>query len=604
MRTTFLLLLGGLIAGPVLAETLCGTPSTPTSGPVQTCDSESGAPIVQVYPYQLDLKPGFWVERSGEPGDKLTLVVQRDGQTVLERNAAGNLRDRYWDNRVGSHYQLWLKAFRNGAYEVVSNRISYRPGITDSVGLLRQTDGSIKATVPFTGDWVVERNGQPELRQPALDGVPLQFPFLFGERYRVWVESTGAAAQPLSIPLAFRQGFPEPFIDLQVEGDFSLSCTCGSTPALSWVIEENGAKVYEQPTGGQALLRYPFAQGKKYKVWLNQALAGEQVRMSDAEYFSPGLTDSFQLQVSGGQISRSGAIGDPLTWVIEVNGDVVLRRNVANELQYSHGAASYRAWLTRFVDGYYQRVSNQVRVGAVVAPQPYQLAVDASGTLTRSGVLGEPLWWLIEQDGVVVLRRMATNELSYRYTYHAGKRYRLWLEKSSNGGYQRVSSVLEHTGIEQYQISSDGKGRLTRSGAIGDRVQWIIEEDGKVVMRRLASGELSYFDFSFDPTRTYRAWIQSENAYHPISTAVSYGGPPAQAYQLSIGSDRLMTRTVGSTPGLQWVIEEGGVVVSRVSTERQLVYRYPSYYPGKVYRVWLEALVGGVQRPVSAVLTY
>ncbi|MES2820961.1 MAG: GEVED domain-containing protein [Pseudomonadota bacterium] len=569
---------------------------------------------VATYPYRLDLQPGFWVERSGDLGDNLTLVVERDGQVVLERNAAGDLRDRYWNNVAGSKYRLWLKRFENGAYRVVSNTVTYRPGITDSVTLARQPDGRIEAAAPFQGNWVVERNGQVVTRQPALEAVPLLYPFLFGEHYRVWAESQGSVAEPLSIALAFREGFPEPYIDLEVASDFTLKHDGPSTQPLNWVIQENGLKVYEQPTTSQNELRYPFQAGNKYKVWLTQAVAGELVRVSDAEYFSPGITDSYQLQATGGQMMRSGAIGDPLTWVIEVNGNIVLERNAANELQYNHPVKPYRAWLTRFIDGYYQRVSNQLSVSDEVGPdpvieKPFQLALDEGGQLRRSGVLGEPLVWVIEQDGVVVLARNAANELSYTYPYDSGKAYRVWLEQYLGGRYQQVSNVLAYTAtpqMQRYLLNTNGAGTVLRSGALGDPVQWVIEENGTQVLTRVAANELSYRYFGYDPSKTYRTWLQTfiNGAYQPVSNTVGYGAIQGQQFQLTIDTERRITRTPGTAQGLQWVIEEGGSIVLKRSAGAELEYRHDSYYPVKLYRVWLEAFVEGAYRPVSAVLTY
>ena len=409
------------------------------------------------YPFTLSLQPGFWVVRSGEPEDKLTLVVQKDGQTVLERNAAGNLRDRYWSNTAGSHYQLWLKAFVDGAYRQVSNKVEYRPGITDSVTLERMADGSIQST-PFMGAWVVEQNGQIVYRQPT-QGEPLFFAFQFGGQYRVWAESVvNGIEQAVSIPLAFREGFPSPYIDLEVDADFRLYHNEPSGQPLIWMIREDGQVVYQQPTQGDNQLRYPFQAGRKYKAWLSQAVSGEIVQVSDAEYFSPGLSDQYRLDVdTNRQVTRSGALGENLTWVIEEGGDIVLRRNASNELSYSYyqfdPAKAYRVWLHKFIDGYYQRVSNVVRYGAgntPAEPEPepepvgqFQLTVDSNHTLARSGGTAQALQWVIEENGQIVLQRWAETELSYQYFgYTPGKAYRSWLVAFIDGEYKRVSNIV------------------------------------------------------------------------------------------------------------------------------------------------------------------
>ncbi|PKM34117.1 MAG: hypothetical protein CVV08_03240 [Gammaproteobacteria bacterium HGW-Gammaproteobacteria-12] len=406
------------------------------------------------FPYSLALEPGFWVSRSGDLGDKLTLVVEQDGKRVLGRNAAGHLRDRYWNNASGSRYRVWLESYVDGGYKVASNIVAYQPGVTDRVLLSRDANqGSVSPSAAFQGSWVIARQGGETVRQPAQAGVPLQFAFTYGERYQVWAEtSVNGKDEAISVPLSFREGFPSRYIDLEVEADFLLRHDGPVGIPLNWVIREDGVEVLRQPTGGAAQLRYPFQQGRTYKVWIEQAVGGELVQVSDAEYFSPGLTDLYQLTIGDNrQITRSGNLGDALTWVIEEEGDVVLERNAANELAYTYyrfdPAKGYRVWLTRFENGYYQRVSNVVRYGRAAEDYLplYQLTVDANQILTRTAGTHTMLTWVIEQNGSIVLERLAENELSYRYyAYSANTRYRSWLKAYIDGRYQRVSPVVSY----------------------------------------------------------------------------------------------------------------------------------------------------------------
>lgn len=414
------------------------------------------APAPSTFPYTLTLEPGFWVSRSGDLGDDLTLVVEMDGKRVFGGNAAGRLRDRYWRNAAGSHYRIWLEASNGNVngYKTVSNTVSYQPGVTDRVVLTRDaSQGSIRPSTAFQGNWVIARQGGEVVRQPAQAGVPLQFAFTYGESYQVWAESNvNGKDEAISVPLAFREGFPSPYIDLEVEADFLLRHNGPSGKPLSWVIRENGVEVLRQPTGGASELRYPFQKGSQYKVWIEQAVGGESVQVSDAEYFSPGLTDLFQLTIgANNKVTRSGSLNDPLTWVIEEDGDIVLERDAANELTLAYSPYSpTRIWLTRFEKGYYQRVSNVVRLGGARALVEgylplYQLSVDGSQNLTRTQGTHTMLTWVIEEDGQIVLERGAENEESYHYfAYTPGKRYRTWLKAFIDGRYQRVSPVVSY----------------------------------------------------------------------------------------------------------------------------------------------------------------
>ena len=172
---------------------------------------QEGTPVQSAFPYSLTLEPDFWVSRSGDLGDNLTLVVEQNGARVLGRNAASKLRDRYWSNVAGSRYRIWLESYIDGSYKTVSNTLAYQPGVTDRVLLSRDaSQGSISASAAFQGNWVIARQGAEVVRQPALANVPLQFAFMDGEHDQVWAEATVEGKdEAISVPLSFREGFPD-----------------------------------------------------------------------------------------------------------------------------------------------------------------------------------------------------------------------------------------------------------------------------------------------------------------------------------------------------------------------------------------------------------
>lgn len=64
------------------------------------------------------------VKRSGTIGERIGWVIQRDGKTILERNAENELTLGYMDKESGV-YRVYLTAFVGGGYHKVSNEIQW-----------------------------------------------------------------------------------------------------------------------------------------------------------------------------------------------------------------------------------------------------------------------------------------------------------------------------------------------------------------------------------------------------------------------------------------------------------------------------------------------
>jgi len=74
------------------------------------------------------------------------------------------------------------------------------------------------------------------------------------------------------------------------------------------------------------------------------------------------------------------------------------------------------------------------------------LTIDSDYTIHRSGNIGDKLIWVIEKDGVIVLKRNAENELEYKYYNNTeGSSFRVWIEKYIDGKYKVVSNIVEYT---------------------------------------------------------------------------------------------------------------------------------------------------------------
>lgn len=304
--------------------------------------------------------------------------------------------------------------------------------------------------------------------------------------------------------------------------------------ALTWVVEMDGEVVLRRNASGEtAYTYYRNYVGSDYRVWLEQFVDGEYQQVSNIVNYSPGITDQFELSLDEAHVvTRSGNIGDAVQWVIEKDGQVVLQRNAANELDYAYynnvDGSHYRIWLQKFIDGQYEVVSNIVEYDFSATGPAYELTVDATTyLLQRSGSLGDAVQWVIEKDGIVVLERNAANELNYTYYNHTpGAQMRAWLQQYIDGEYRVVSNVVEYEipGVYDYSLTLASDYTVTRSGSLGENVQWVVIKDGKVVLQRLAANELSYRYYSNTPGSSFEIYLQKfvSGAYRQVSNSVTY----------------------------------------------------------------------------------
>ena len=322
------------------------------------------------YPHHLTLSYDFTATRSGEIGDDLTWVVEKDGAIVLQRNAAGELSYRYFYNVPGSHYRIWLSAYINGGSQQVSNIVEYSPGITDMYELTLGNDYSFERSGAI-GDpvqWVIEKDGEIVLERNASD--ELSYTFFSNtadSKFRVWLKQfIDGEYKIVSNTVEYQPGAFDDFQTLTLGDNFEISRTGELYGGYVWVIEKDGVVVLQRSADGEmSYTYYNNVIGSSYRIWLTKFHNGEYVVASNVVLYNPGTTYAYSLNLGTGyQLSRSGSLGDPVQWVIEKNGSIVLQRNAANELTYTYYAntpgSTIRVWLQQFIGGYYQQVSNIV----------------------------------------------------------------------------------------------------------------------------------------------------------------------------------------------------------------------------------------------------
>lgn len=310
-------------------------------------------------------------------------------------------------------------------------------------------------------------------------------------------------------------------------------------------------------------------------------------------------------------VQRDGSLEDDVTWVVEKDGVVVLRRNAKGELKYRYYSNTTGSdiviWLESFVDGSYQQISNEVTYTPGISDL-FELDLSSGYQLQRSGNLGDSVQWVIEKDGEIVLQRNAANELSYTYYRNdLGSQFEVWLEQFINGEYKRVSNVVSYeVGQHQFNLSVDADFSIYRNGQLGDAAQWVIEKDGDIVLERNAANELEYIYFDNTPGASIRVWLKMfiDGAYQVVSNIVEYQVPTAFSFQLAVASDYTLTRSGSLGDNVQWVIVKNGNTVLQRNAANELSYRYFSNTSGSSIQAYLQQFQNGRYVRVSNTITY
>lgn len=344
---------------------------------------------------------------------------------------------------------------------------------------------------------------------------------------------------------------------------------------------------------------------------------------SACESFYYGETEDFDVSIATASysynltldpdftVNRTGELGDTVVWVVEVDGQIALQRNAANELSYQYyrnfEGSNIRIWLKQFVNGQYEQVSNIVEYTPGVTDL-FEISLGDNYEIFRSGYLGDNVQWAIEKDGAVVLQRNAANELSYTYFNNTdGSVFRVWLKSFIDGEYKVVSNTLTYIpGQESFELTIDSQFELTRDGQLGDPVVWVVEEDGQVVLERNAANEMNYTYYGNNPGSSYRVWLEMfvDGEYQVVSNIVEYDVPGNYAYQLTLGSGYEVTRSGSFGDSVSWVVIKNGSVVLQRNASNELSYTYYSNTSGSTIQIYLQQFIGGYYQPVSNTVSY
>jgi hypothetical protein len=249
----------------------------------------------------------------------------------------------------------------------------------------------------------------------------------------------------------------------------------------------------------------------------------------------------------------------------------------------------------------------------------YELSLDASRKITRSGTLGEPLSWVVVQNGTIVLERIAADELSYTYyNNRAGNEYFVYLHKWGGTHYVRVSNIVGYRfGLESnapiitsprsavaivnqpFRYEIQATGAATQFSATNLPAGLALDENGVISGTPTATGH-------HEVALTAAAGLDVGTAGLTLSvvSGVNDGGL-TNRHTLVLDSRYMVTwnKNAAST-NLSMVVKANGVVVLDRNVLGSTSDSYFQNFAGRVYSIHLESAIDGAYHRVSNVVSY
>lgn len=308
------------------------------------------------------------------------------------------------------------------------------------------------------------------------------------------------------------------------------------------------------------------------------------------------------------EITRSGALGNQGSLVIEKDDNIILQRNMASELTYEYfnnSAGSYRAWLSD--NG--NQVSNIVTY-EIPEHYSYNLLLSNDFTVSYSGDFDSNVFWTIETDRKKINRVTIINRDTFRHSENEiGSYYRIWLEKLIDGQYKRVSSSIKYNLTPDYHLALSNQALLVKSDSmITDSLSWVVKAHASLPRAISNAENTSSFTYQYNNSykgREVKVWLADRNNINNVrSNIIHYTVENALDYDLTLADDLTISRTGRIGESLQWkVIKNGRHVLSR-SASNELSYQYYANTTAANIEVYLIRYNGSYYERVSNIVKY
>ena len=261
----------------------------------------------------------------------------------------------------------------------------------------------------------------------------------------------------------------------------------------------------------------------------------------------------------------------------------------------------------------------QLSASDALTTEAYQVTLDASRKIMRSGVLGEKLTWVIVQNGMIVLERNAANELSYTYyDNRIGNEYFVYLHKWGGTHYVRVSNIVGYRfGLEsnaplitsarsavaivnqpfRYEIQATGD--VNQFTAANLPAGLVLDENGVISGIPTAVG-------NHEVVLTATAGLDVGTAGLTLSVAsgVNDGGFTSRHTLVLDSTYEVTWNEDPANTDLTMIVKQNDVVVLGRNVLASTTDSYFYNTPGRVYTIHLESAINGVYRRVSNTVLY
>lgn len=589
--------------------------------------------------YTLVLDSSYQVTWNPNPAETdLTMVVKRDGATVLGRNVLGETHDGYYDNRAGSVYSIHFESVVGGSYQRVSNIVYYQPGVATNFPLITSPLSAAGTLgVPFAGYQIVAQNSPTAFAATGLpaglsispggliSGIPAEsgtFPVMLSVS-----NTTGTATKRLTLTINASSSMRTLFT-LTVDAQRVVRRSAGTLPGLCWVVRDGGVEVLRRDASNEdAFLYFRSGVSSTYTVhleaWLNGAY--RQVSNRTGNTLAPlAFLGEGRLLVRAGQaiapysIELNGAYQTLTVGALPsglVRNGTLITGTPSTPGVYPITMSATAGAVTA------TRILTIEIVPAANAGQPqetFSLRIDGNHTVTRNDGELEGLAWVVIKDGEIVLKRAAKGELAYTYhrNFIAGG-FAIYLEAFVQGRPTRVSNIVgyvtpTHDGAPVFVSPRHIlllAGRPVSLPILASDAPVSYQATGLPPGLSLSSaGVLSgtpsaagVYPVTFSATK---AGLTGTTPFTLEIGAAAGSSTYADRHRLSIDGNYTVSRTPGDDPNLTWVIRRDGVEQLSRLARGELSYCYYRNFEAGVYTVHLEAFLAGAYQVVSNTVSY